>query len=561
MSRVQIDLPTIPRGRRNLLLTGFMAAGKTTVGKLVAERLKMPFFDLDSELEAWLGASIPQLLRTEGEPWFRQREAELMRQASHLSGSVIATGGGAPLSPAAFAELAATAVSLVLRADPEELARRASASGDRPLLADPDPNSVKGLLAEREAVYARAGDPVETTGLSPAEVASRVAEIYRLEAGTAALAIPVEGPDWRTELVVGAGAGSALPAVLQRLAPLSGRVFLLVDSGFGKAGVELLAAALCRQGLEVFSKEVPGGEAAKALASLEALWNWLLETGAERADVLVAVGGGAVLDAAGFAAATYARGIPHVNVPTTVLAMADAALGGKTAINLGRTKNPVGVFRHPIAVIADPSLLGSMSRPGARDGLAEVVKSAAIGSRLALSRMGRADFSGLGDATGGWLIEQALRIKAGYVAADPTERGPRAALNLGHTYAHGLESASDYAISHGSAVGLGLLASASLGVALGVTPAELQDSIRAALCRAGLPLTLPAGLDRSAVARAMRHDKKRRSGQIVFIVPGPGEGVVLVDDLELDWALEHLWSLADTRPGIPRAAAGGGEGR
>ncbi len=551
MSRIEMALPPIPAGRPNLLLTGFMASGKTTVGLLVSELLQMPFFDLDSELEVRLGESVPELLRTRGEGWFRAREAELMAEASRLSGSVIATGGGAVLSPDTFAALAATAVSLVLRAEQNELARRKAAGGDRPLLDHLGDDGMRRLLAEREPAYARAGDSVETTGRTPAEVARHVAEIYQRRVGGAASPIPLSGIDWRTELVVGRGAVTGIGSVLGRIAPRAQRAFMVVDSGPGPAAAQAVADSLRQAGLDVSTTEVLGGEPAKALDSLGALWGWLLAAGAEREDVLVAVGGGAVLDAAGFAAATFARGIAHLNVPTTVLAMADAALGGKTAINLGGVKNPVGVFRHPIAVIADPLLLGPMARPGARDGMAEVIKSVAIGSRLVLSRMGRGDSYCLGDAGLSWLIEQAARIKAGYVVADPGERDVRSSLNLGHTYAHGLESATEYSISHGEAVGLGLLASASLGTDLGITPLRVGEEIRASLSQAGLPLAVPATLHRGAVAAAMRRDKKRRAGQVVFIVPGSTEGVVLVDDLDLETALEPLWALQ-----VPTVAAG-----
>ena len=556
MSRLELALPTIPAGRPNLLLTGFMASGKTTVGSLASELLQMPFFDLDSELEARLGESVPQLLRTRGEGWFRAREAEMMVEASRLSGSVIATGGGAVLSPPAFAALASSAVSLVLWAEPDELAERAARGGSRPLLDHLGEDGMRRLLAERAPAYARAGDPVETTGRTPAEVARCVVESYRRRAAAGPAAIPLRGVDWQTELVVGPGAVAGMGSVLERMSPHARRAFVVVDSGAAPTAAEVVAESLIRAGLEVSTREVAGGEPAKTLESLAALWHWLLAAAAERDDLLVAVGGGALLDAAGFAAATYARGIAHLNVPTTVLAMADAALGGKTAINLGAVKNPVGVFRHPIAVVADPALLGPMGRPGARDGLAEVIKAVVIGSRLVLNRMGRGDSYCLGDAGMAWLIEQAFRIKAGYVVADPGERGVRSSLNLGHTYAHGLEAATGYAISHGEAVGLGLLASAALGATLGTTPVEVGDSIRAALSQAGLPLFVPSALDQQAVSDAMLRDKKRRSGRVVFIVPGSSEGVVVVDDLDLESALEPLWALQASTGEVRLAAPG-----
>ncbi len=561
MTRSELELPAIPSGRPNLIITGFMASGKTTVGRLAAQLLEMPFFDLDTELELAVGERIPDLLGRRGEPWFREEEAKLMLEASRLSGCVIATGGGAVLSPEAFAQLAGSGVGLVLGADPAELIGRAGNGQGRPMLEGLAEEGILRLLADRETAYSRAGEPLDTTGLAPSAVADLAVAAYRRRGGGEVAMIPIAGDGWQTDLVVGGGAVGQISQALARTIPSSGRAFVVMDSGLPRSSRLLVPDLLRQAGWDVSVLDVAGGEPAKTLASLARVWSWLLELSAERHDVLFAVGGGAVLDAAGFAAATFARGIAHVNVPTTVLAMADAALGGKTAINHDGVKNPVGAFRHPVAVIADPHLLGSMDRPGARDGLAEVIKSVTLGARLVVRRMAHEDADPAAGSRVGWLIEQAIRIKAGYVAADPAERGLRAALNLGHTYAHGLEAASGYEISHGEAVALGLLASASLGASLEITPNEVGDLLRRALTRARLPASLPYAVDPTAVAAAMGRDKKREASQMVFLVPGVHEGVVRVDDVGLDTALEHLWELQTPAPSwVPHAADEGRAG-
>ncbi len=560
MSRVGLVIPPLPDATPNLVLTGFMATGKTTVGRFSAEILGMPFVDLDQALERRWGASVPQLLRSRGESWFRHQEAVLLEEASRLSGTVIATGGGAVLSEPQFRRLVHSAVPMVLRAEVAELERRLAMGGERPLLDDPGGASLAQIMAQREQAYHRAGDLVETTGRPPRDVAGQVAAIYRGRSGGPVSSITLKGMGWQSEVLLGPGAAERIGEVVIRLLPQTRRAFLVVDGGLEAATIEGVARSLRSSGLDVRIRQQPGGEPAKSLSAVAAVWGWLLEAEAARDDVVVALGGGALLDAAGFAAATYARGVPHVNVPTTVLGMADAAVGGKTAINLGGVKNPVGVFRHPVAVVEDPGLLGALSRPGARAGLAEAIKAAIVGSRLVLAQLGEREANWLEGPGLSWLIEQAVRVKVACVQADPEESGVRVALNLGHTFAHGLESASEYSISHGDAVGLGLLAAARLGAELGISAAGLGGEIRAALGRVGLPVELPSGLDRVAVANAIRRDKKRRSGRQVFIVPGPTEGVVVVDDLDLENALEPLWgleagSLEETQPDGELSAA------
>lgn len=333
-------------------------------------------------------------------------------------------------------------------------------------------------------------------------------------------------------------------AVLGQVLPRVRRAFLVTDSGLPPAVEDRLEAALVGGGVNCSTRRVPGGEAGKGQETMVDLWRWLLEGGADRGDVLVAVGGGAVLDAAGFAAATFARGIPTVNVPTTILAMADAAIGGKTAINFGGVKNPIGAFHHPVAVFADPSLLGPLARAGARSGVAEVIKCGVLGPRLLLDQMRVWDGAWAEPANLTWLLGQSVLTKAAHVEADPEEHGLRMALNLGHTFAHGLESATGYRLNHGDAVGLGLLAAAGLGAEVGLGPSRLGCELKQILSGCGLPTALPAGVDRDLVEVAMGRDKKRRAGLSAFVVPIRGAGAALVEDLDSQLALAQLWALS-----------------
>ncbi|MCA8923537.1 MAG: 3-dehydroquinate synthase, partial [Planctomycetes bacterium] len=262
---------------------------------------------------------------------------------------------------------------------------------------------------------------------------------------------------------------------------------------------------------------VPRGEAAKTAAQLSALWEGLLEAGVQRDTPVVALGGGAASDAIGFAAATLLRGVPWVAVPTTLLGMVDAGLGGKTAIDLPQGKNLAGAFAPPRAVLLDPECLATLP-PGTPPGMAEVLKHALIADPALWSELGRR--AGRGDprrALGADLLLRSARVKLDCVAEDPFDRGVRRTLNLGHTFAHGLERAADYALSHGHAVAVGLVAAAAVSEAQGYAEPGLRAEIEAGLERWGLPTRFPARW-LPAAAEALRRDKKARGEQVEAIL-------------------------------------------
>jgi 3-dehydroquinate synthase len=307
-----------------------------------------------------------------------------------------------------------------------------------------------------------------------------------------------------------------------------------MDPNAGDAA-EAVADSISSAGLTVVRLTLPPGEDAKSLTALGDLLTGLREQGIEPTDVVVSVGGGAALDAGGFAAATYARGISLVNVPTTLLAMVDASLGGKVAIDHAGAKNLVGSFHPPALVIADPAVLATLPDRELRTGFAEIVKAAVLASPLLLDFLEDQDPMTVLE----WLVEQGVRIKAGYVAADPRDRGVRHSLNLGHTFAHAIESASGYEVSHGEAVSIGLVAAARLGASHGVTDPGTEQALRSVLEKLGLPVAPPPGLDQDALVDAMAADKKRRSGSAVFVAPAPG-GAALLEGIEPREAVSFL---------------------
>ena len=534
MKRTDLPIPTLPPGRPRLVVTGFMGTGKTSSGRLAAEELGLPFVDLDERAAARSGRPVGALIEDEGEEAFRELEGGLLSEAAALSSSVVATGGGAVLHETEFASLAWDSEVVVLTADPEELARRLGDAAERPLLR-PDPRARVGdLMRKRARMYDSAGEALSTTGLTPKETGVLLADRYRRVTARDELAIirvevPGHGP-----VVLGTGALERIASKIPIAIPKARTAGLLTDPG-GKEAADVVAAAIEERGLDVARIDMPGGEEAKSLAVLGTALAALREHDIEPTDVVVAIGGGAVLDAAGFCAATYARGISLVNVPTTLLAMVDAGLGGKVAIDHAGAKNLVGSFHPPRLVLADPAVLASLPERELRTGLAEVVKAGILASPLLLDILEVEDPIGILE----WIIEQAVRIKAGYAAADPRDTGVRRSLNLGHTFAHAIEAATDYAVSHGEAVAAGLVAAARLGARHGITDASLEQRTRSILERLGLPTAPPDELDMDRMLRAVAADKKRQSGKAVFVVPARG-GAALLEGLDPRQALTLL---------------------
>lgn len=397
---------------RHLALAGFMGAGKTTVAAEVADRLDRPFVDLDAELERRTGRTIVDLF-ADGEAGFREIEAQIAADVlTAAEPSVVALGGGAVLAAATQELLERRAFTVLLDVDLDLAWERVRGAG-RPLAQDED--AYRALYDARRPVYDAVAD-------------GRARDVDGVVLAAAGIHVEV-------------GAVDELAALVPGDAPVE----IVIDRHV--AGIHGVAVQLALGSRDRGVHEVPQGEAAKTVAVLDRLWG-ALRIG--RDGVVVAVGGGTAIDVAGFAAATYMRGIPWVPVPTTLVGQVDAAIGGKTAVDLPGGKNLVGAFHWPQRVIIDPALLTTLGEAERRNGLAEVVKTGLLaGSPL-------------------WELPEPAQVRAcaafkgGICLADPTDRGARTQLNLGHTFAHALEAAAGFALPHGQAVALGLLAALSL---------------------------------------------------------------------------------------------------
>jgi 3-dehydroquinate synthetase/shikimate kinase len=468
---------------RHLALAGFMGSGKTRLGAEVASRLQRRFVDLDREIESRTGARIAELFASRGEGGFREVEedvaSDVLRTGEPL---VVALGGGAVLSERTRAELAARAFTVLIDVEPE-IAWSRVAGSERPLAQDE--SAFHALHRERQPLYeavadARARDP-EGIVLAAAGVHVEVGAVDDLEA----------------------------------LVPGDGEVELVVDAYV--AGIHGVRAQVALGSRDVASHEVPAGEAAKTGSVLERLWGSL---SIGRDGAIVALGGGSTTDVAGFAAATSMRGVAWTAVPTTLVGQVDAGIGGKTAIDLPGAKNVVGAFHWPARVVCDPSLLTTLPDAERRNGLAEIVKTGLLAGEPVWERAEPDQ------------VRTCAAFKSAVCLADPHDRGPRTQLNLGHTFAHALEAAAGYALPHGRAVSLGLLA------ALRLSGRPDEERLVAELLAPE-----PVAVDPEAAWAAFARDKKARLGTprlVLLDAPGRPRWGVEVPEADLRRALGEL---------------------
>lgn len=508
----------------NIILTGFMGAGKTAVGQAVAERLGRWFVDMDAVIERRAGRPISAIFSEQGELAFRLMEAELCRELAEERNLVIATGGGALVPEANRQVLAGSSVLICLTAPVDVILARLQGATDRPLLAEAERRRrIEALLAQRAAAYAAIPRQVDTAGLTVEQVAERVIRLAR-RAGPGPLRLPVRYPGGSYEILIGQGLLVELGQAMAEAGLRPGLCAVVANPALAAAYAGRLVEGLREAGFAPAVVEIPEGEAHKTLATVAGLYDAFLAAGLDRRSPIIALGGGVVGDVAGFAAATYLRGAPFVQAPTSLLAMVDASVGGKTGVDLPQGKNLVGAFKQPALVAVDLETLHTLPAPEFRSGLAEVVKHGMIGDPGLFETLeSRRDETTLpaGEAPPLQLpdlVARAVQVKVAVVEEDPFEQGRRAALNLGHTFGHALETLSDYRLRHGEAVAIGLAAATRLAARLGLCDPGLVTRVERLLSRLELPSRV-AGFAPEQVLAAMASDKKRSAGRLRFVLP------------------------------------------
>ena len=489
--------PAAPTPARALVFIGFMGSGKSSAASAVAEALGAQPLDSDRLLEERAGASIAEIFAREGEARFRELEEALVLEllAGAGPGSVIALGGGSVLSARVRAALDPHLVVLLELSAELAWERVHTSQRERPLAHDRE--RFLALRAEREPIYEELADAIIPGSESTQAVRAlpALALLSHAPAGTRMLWAAADSGEY--PVLIGRGVLDLVASSSELLWPLArSRAFCVSD--------ETVAALYgARLGEPAALLTIPPGEQHKTLASAERVWRELARRGMRRDDHVVALGGGVVGDLAGFCAATYQRGVPIVQVPTTLVAQVDSAYGGKTGVDLPEAKNYVGAYHQPAAVLADPETLATLPERELNAGWVEVLKTAMIAGGELWSTVAR------GEAVSDRVILACARTKLAIVAEDERDGGRRQLLNLGHTIGHAIESATGYGrYRHGEAVALGLLAALELS-----GQAQLRGEVAALLERRGLPVTLQ-GASATAVLDAVSYDKKLGSSAL-----------------------------------------------
>ncbi|MEO9189054.1 MAG: 3-dehydroquinate synthase [Acetobacteraceae bacterium] len=519
-------VPATPLIGRSIVLVGLMGAGKTSIGRRLAARLGLPFRDADSEIEIAAGCTIPELFARYGERAFRDGERRVIRRLLAGEPMVIASGGGAFMDPETRKAVRENAISVWLRCSVPVLARRVAGRDHRPLLAGGDPAAIlETLMAQRHPVYAEAEIVVDCGDESVEGTTARVADAVL--GWRAPRRLPVALASARYDVVIGDGllgrAGALLAPVLEQR-----RAIVVTDAVVARLHLAGLLAGLAQTGIATSHLVVPAGESSKTIETWAGVVNDLLAARVERRTTVIALGGGVVGDLAGFAAAATLRGLPFVQVPTTLLAQVDSSVGGKTGVNTARGKNLVGACHQPRAVLADTATLATLPARELRAGYAEIAKAGLIGDAgfFAWCESNGAAVVRGDRAVQAEAVLRACAFKAAIVGEDEREEKPndgRALLNLGHTFGHALEAEYGYTggLLHGEGVAVGLGLAFRLSARLGLCAEEDAARVIGHVASVGLPAelgTLNRRFSAAALIGHMRRDKKVRDGALTFVL-------------------------------------------
>jgi len=525
---------------RHIFLIGLSGSGKSTVGRLLEQYLGMPLLDIDALIEEECRERIPAIFAQHGEEYFRSYESFVLDRITRTeSGAIISTGGGIVTRAENRALMAERGVRVYLQVDPAVAIQRLQAQMERalaqnavfevrPLLAGPDPlaslHSLRSTLDKNTEQVAR---EIIAMLNSSGELETVAPIVRHIKTGDGYDAVV----DW--------GGLSRLGHYLEPLR-LPSRIFLFMDSNLEKLYATTLVQSLKQSGFEPHLYVVPAGESSKSLSQLSAIYDWLLDQQAERREAIIAFGGGVVGDLVGYAAASYLRGVPLIQVPTSLLAQVDASIGGKTGVNHAKGKNLIGAFYSPRLVLADPALLLTLPERERTEGWAEIIKYGIIlDAELFAQLEAHADalraFSHPPVPLLCQIIARCIDLKAMIIEEDEREQGRRAILNYGHTLAHALENVSGYGEwLHGEAVSLGMVAAARIAQEAGMFAASDLERQNALLAALGLPVAYHGSVQARDILAKIQLDKKVVGKRVRWIMPRQiGEVVVtqMPDDL------------------------------
>ncbi|MFQ6070383.1 MAG: 3-dehydroquinate synthase [Candidatus Aminicenantales bacterium] len=505
----------------NIILTGMMGVGKTTVGKMLARRLGMEFQDLDEYIESTAGMTVAMIFSRCGESHFRELEKKACRELGRRRNFVIATGGKTLLESTNLKTLCTSSLIVTLISSADENLQRIKKEINkekrkRPLLDTHPSRKFIEIYGERKSLYMNLPNKIDTSRMKAEQVVDAILRMLsgdekRLEIGAG---------DNKSSIMVKKGLSRSFSAYLEE-AVREKKIFILSDKKvFAFHGEQLLKS--CGEAhLEPEVLLLPRGERQKNLRTAEKIYAWLIRKNASRASTLITFGGGVVSDIGGWVASTFHRGLKLIIIPTTLLSQIDASLGGKNGLNFGGGKNQIGTFYFPSLVLVDPLVLATLSERQMKEGMIEALKAGIIGDKE------------LFDAIKAYLhllllkdmehlekvIIKAIKVKAGIVNKDPCEKERRRLLNLGHTFGHALESYFNYrGMTHGQAVGLGLICACKMSSLLHICSESLVPEVKHILSKMKMPTRLK-NLNIPRLISLMGCDKKRTEEGPSFILP------------------------------------------
>ena len=520
-----------------IVITGIPGSGKTTVGKLLSRILKLKFIDMDEYIEQKTKLKINEIFLNYGEAYFRDMERKACKELSGLDNCVISTGGKTLLFKENINQFYSSII-ITLLSKPENLIKRLNTEyKTRPLLFSNPVKSILKLYKERIPIYQKFPNKVETDDLNPEEVVKKI--LIDILSGREKI-IQTEINNKNSSIFIKKGLSDNLSYYIHRIYKGS-EIFVLMDKKISNLYGKKILENLKKNGLNPKVYIITSSERIKNLNIAKRIYSWLMSERADRSSLFISIGGGIISDLGGFIASTYHRGIKLINIPTTLLSQIDASIGGKNGVNFSRAKNQIGTIYFPEAILIDPLFLISLEKSYIKEGLVEALKAGIIGDPELFKLIKNHCFELLLKDLNllEELICRAIHVKLSIVRKDAYEKNLRRFLNLGHTFAHALESYFNYKISHGKAVGLGLISAFKLGVLLNICSEHHLLEIKKILNNIGLPIKIKT-FNILKLISLMHYDKKREGKKISFIIPRDIGKVEIKNNISMEYIKKCL---------------------